>query len=975
MAVRIPTAADLGFNDPRATTGVPSFPQEDPVAQGMSALGGGLQKAGQAAVTVGSYEDMAQVKMQRALADANWYTAAAELDGNLKAETDPAKITALGNQYQTQLQAAAAQISDPAAQQLWLAENQKHAMAGVKGAQLRNTGIYHDQYKAGIAEQGMGVVRAGAQADDPRGFDYARERINDLATAGQASGAMSAVDALAFRKNAEKQLIGGRAQHLANAGDPGAATSFLDQHETDLDPIYAEGLRARIQAKAEKAGIQSDINSMWGGSDKGYAGNRGGLNASAHYSYLTSIGATPNEAAMLTSAADSESSFRPDVTHDGGIGYGLYGHNGARLAAMRQEAGTVKPDWQAQAKFALAELRSRPEGAAVNAAKTPEDLTDAQMQFEQPNRNINNGNYAGRLASTREYMQSPPGTAAKVTWAPGDMAQYTQPGDKGAPVTVDGNTYPTVSAWNRAMDARAVATADQAAGATPAQPDQLVGQPAPAQASQAPAAAALPDIDAMTARVQARADSGEITQARADAVMAGLRQRYNHVQAAQANDRAALTKQLTNGAAALEDGKDFEYDPAQVRHFFPKEKADEILQVLQDSKDAGQVMAGVRTATPEDLSAQRQQLEAGMNDPKATDYAKRKKMLGALDAAIQKRSVELGKDPAGYVAQYSPNVATKFAAIDPQKPETFGDYATAALAEQERLGVPAEGRSILPAGVAAGIASKIAGIDPAKQNPGQVISATAQSYGQYWPQVFGDLVKAKLPGTYQVLATMDRPDQTVPAADLSRAIGLISEKGGMSALKKSVPDDTQKAIDKGLDDALADFRESVGPQSGGAQLYATVRDGAQALAYYYGFRGKSDSEAVKTAVDGIINSKYDFGSIGASQVRVPKGTMSVVDRAARAMQGGITADDLGPVPGNPQISPEQRKEIWLGAIRSGGWANNEDDSGLVLMGRFRNGAMGVVRRSDGSRIELKFASAPALATQAPPPEPPAFNPF
>jgi len=490
------------------------------------------------------------------------------------------------------------------------------------------------------------------------------------------------------------------------------------------------------------------------------------------------------------------------------------------------------------------------------------------------------------------------------------------------------------------------------------------------QQQQGAGLAPLFDIEASMQRTQARADRGEISQARADAVNAGVQTWFNHVQATQANDRATLLRRLSNGAAMLEDGRDFEYDESVIRHFLPKDKADEAIQVLQDSKESGQIVAGVRTASPGDLERQWQQLSANLEDPAATDYAKRRKQLTTLDAAIKKRADALGKDPAGYVAQYSPNVATKFAAIDQAPPESksavFADYANAALAEQERLGVPAESRSILPAGVAAAEASKIASLDPAKENPGAALSRMAQSYGDYWPQVFGDLVKAKLPGTYQVLATMDRPDQVVAAADMSRAIGLIAEKGGISALKKAVPDDAQKEIDKALDDRLANFRESTGPQAGGARLYATVRDAAQALAYYNAYRGQGASSAVEAAVNGIVDLKYDFGRIGAGQVRVPKGTLADVEKAAETVQGGITADQLGPIPGNQLLTPEQRKNVWLGAIRSGGWANNEDDSGLVLMGRFRDGAMGAVRRADGSRIEVKFDNAAALARSAPP---------
>jgi muramidase (phage lysozyme) len=69
------------------------------------------------------------------------------------------------------------------------------------------------------------------------------------------------------------------------------------------------------------------------------------------------------------------------------------------------------------------------------------------------------------------------GSLAPALPAPtGDMAQYTRPGDKGGPVTVDGVTYPSASAWNRAMDARAEAagpTMDGRYGSAPQQPVRL----------------------------------------------------------------------------------------------------------------------------------------------------------------------------------------------------------------------------------------------------------------------------------------------------------------------------------------------------------------------------------------------------------------------------------------------------------------------------------------------------------------------
>lgn len=121
------------------------------------------------------------------------------------------------------------------------------------------------------------------------------------------------------------------------------------------------------------------------------------------YQYLKSIGASDNEAVMLTGAAANESSFNPNATHDGGTGSGLFGHNHGRID-MRGKT------WQQQASLALQEVRSRPEGKAIANASTPEELADAQMHFERPRgykpKNPRGGdNYSGRLNTIRRFRE------------------------------------------------------------------------------------------------------------------------------------------------------------------------------------------------------------------------------------------------------------------------------------------------------------------------------------------------------------------------------------------------------------------------------------------------------------------------------------------------------------------------------------------------------------------------------------------
>jgi hypothetical protein len=245
---------------------------------------------------------------------------------------------------------------------------------------------------------------------------------------------------------------------------------------------------------------------------------------------------------------------------------------------------------------------------------------------------------------------------------------------------------------------------------------------------------------------------------------------------------------------------------------------------------------------------------------------------------------------------------------------------------------------------------------------------SGQGTADHWPQVFGELVKAKLPGPYQVLANMDRRDQQVAAADLSRSLATISQKGGMAAVKAGAGEQI-KDIDKEIISQLEDFRLSTGPQSGGEDLHKRVEEAAQALAYYYAYRGESATQAAKHAVDGVVNAKYDFGSFGNNMVRVPKnGDRSMVSdtqTAADRVLRDLTIDQLPPIPGSPYLRPEQSKALWLENIQAGGWVNNNDDTGIVLMAQLRQGGMVPVHRSDGSQVVLLFRDVqPIVGTPA-----------
>lgn len=137
-------------------------------------------------------------------------------------------------------------------------------------------------------------------------------------------------------------------------------------------------------------------------------GERGILSPKELHDYLIKQGATEKEATMLTGAAGNESSFNPNANHDpaypGGPpqGHGLWGHKHTRID-MRGMT------WQQEADAALAEVKKKYAGR-VNAAKTPEELADAEVDYERPRGfhpwNPRGGdNYTGRYHTIERFSK------------------------------------------------------------------------------------------------------------------------------------------------------------------------------------------------------------------------------------------------------------------------------------------------------------------------------------------------------------------------------------------------------------------------------------------------------------------------------------------------------------------------------------------------------------------------------------------
>lgn len=266
MAVKIPTFADLGFNDPRAVGGLPQYPGEDPGAAGLAAFGKGVATAGGAALDYAAEEERKRSKLEEALATADLAGDVIRRSEALKVETDPEKITQLRAGFSEALNRAAQGISSDYRRKLWAATHSKTVAEGEAQADLRNTAIYRDRYAAGIDEQAADKARLGASASDPMAFDVSLQAVRNLYGSAEEAGVLTAEQALRRRRAAEKQLVVGRVGNLINRGDPAGAVALLDRYGTELeiDAGTIETLRRSAETRGHKLSAIGAVDEAMG---------------------------------------------------------------------------------------------------------------------------------------------------------------------------------------------------------------------------------------------------------------------------------------------------------------------------------------------------------------------------------------------------------------------------------------------------------------------------------------------------------------------------------------------------------------------------------------------------------------------------------------------------------------------------------------------------------------------------------------
>ena len=767
--------------------------------------------------------------------------------------------------------------------------------------------VMSDALKNGNAAQSASILGANDQdvttaaaAPNDAALKATIDGINARAQGGVQAQLYTPLQARTMTSAAVRQII-----TLRSLTDPAGAQGVMQQYGgllTSGDQLAAaEHLQPRVQK------MQGDA---LGGAAFGAATG----------------GAAPGDLTGVVHQLESGGSMAPGQTGDGGMAHGPMQVHGPALADVNAKLGTSYTQQQLEADPVL--------GRNVGA-------TYLGMQVAKYGR----PDYAlGAYNQGPGAMDAAIASGKGVAGLPGGGPQYVA----------------------RGMAMLGPAGASQASTDTPGQAPGL-----------------YPD-DEKAMDVIGKIDDPVVQQR---AVAAYQRQKHQFL-AGQSQQLAAMNDRLTNVSAGLQAGLDVDV-PAEsdIRQLYPPAKANEIMGKLGDMQQFGLIRQSVDLASPTDITAMRQQLadgtgllprmlalksgagmagtaptEAADGTVNADGLARKLKQQAMFESVVQKRNADLMADPATFAASRDPALQPFAAAIqaNPKDPTANQNFATALLASQDRMGVPASQQRILTNGQVQSEVDQLHSVDPSKGSMTMALDGMAKQFGSTWPQAFGELVRVgKLDPAYQVLGSMTDPSQAGARQDLQRVLQLSAQKGGLSQLQADAPPDAVKSIKGGLDDTIAPFRTAYSDNPGGVSLIANVRSSIEHMATLYAMQGASASDALSRAYQGVVSNRWDT----SDTMIAPKGTMADVQRSTAGVQQGLTAADLAPIADTTTglRTPDEQRAMALQQAQRGQWRPNEDASGLVLTRSTRTGQVLPVLRTDGSHVEVKFGGLPTPA--------------
>lgn len=324
--------------------------------------------------------------------------------------------------------------------------------------------------------------------------------------------------------------------------------------------------------------------------------------------------------------------------------------------------------------------------------------------------------------------------------------------------------------------------------------------------------------------------------------------------------------------------------------------------------------------TPEQATAYAEQLHSDQEKQYAgrqtvgEGYREQAQIYGVIANAASSMFKRQQADPAAYVGTYSPQV--RAAAAEFEAGGSADTYASASLAEQQRLGVA--NPRLLSNAQAASIAARFKNTEDGGSNSAGLIADLQAQWGKHWPTVFKQL-QNELPGSAMVIGTgLDGNT----AARMARISGLSDQE-----LKRGLPTDAPSAVREALNKQMVDFRNTLSGQVGGDRTFATMYKEGERLMYSYIAEGVSTEDAAARVKKSFIDDKYTIRGTWRAPINLDA---DLVERGASLIQDSIDPSQLQfAVPSG--VSAEFANERVKSAIQKDGqWVTLPDESGLAL---------------------------------------------
>jgi len=386
----------------------------------------------------------------------------------------------------------------------------------------------------------------------------------------------------------------------------------------------------------------------------------------------------------------------------------------------------------------------------------------------------------------------------------------------------------------------------------------------------------------------------------------------------QAIARAELSSRVSDAQSAYLSGYDFDNPPTAsdfVASYGAKEGAERYAQFVK-TQDIGTAIRQVAMASPDERAKLIDQFMPARDGVATEGFAVDAKLFGQLVNTASRLGDELQRDPATYVASRSPllrKAAEDAASGDPAAVEA---YATAMLAEQQRLGAP-EPR-LLSEKQAAGIAAAFENTADGGSNSAQIIEELQQQWGKHWPTVYKQL-QDKLPGAALVIGTGVDPQTSAMLARIA-PLKTAELKAGLDSLEAS---DAKKV----LAEEMTDFRLTLAGQVGGERTFSTLYSEAERLAYAYMSQGKSAKDAVSLVKKSLIDDKYTL----AGTYRVPKSfDADMVEAGTERAIESLDPSTLRFAVPKGVDEAFARDRVKAAISKDGYWVTLPDESGLAL---------------------------------------------